>query len=70
MVLVGPLFAVELFAVVSAAELVETVSVAAVVAPSVSSSFEIVGVFLLGTAVDLYAAVAVVFSCSTEVKHS
>jgi len=45
------------------------VSVAAVVALSVSSSSEILVVFLLGTVVDLYAAVAVVVLCSSEAKR-
>ena len=71
MVLVEPLFVVELPAVVSAAEEVETVFAAVVVvAPSVSSSFGILVVFLLGTAADLYAAVAVASSCSTEEKST
>ena len=69
MVLVEPLFAVELFAAVSVVEVVGTVSVAAVVALSVSSSSEILVVFLLGTVVDLYAAVAVVVLCSSEAKR-
>lgn len=64
MVLFEPSSVVKLFAAVSAVEVAEIVSVAVV--PSVSSSFGIVGGFLLDTAADLYAAVAAVFSCSTK----
>ena len=57
------LLVVVLFVV--AVEVLGTVSVVAVV-PFVSFSFEIVVVFLLGTAVDLSAAVAAVFSGSVQ----
>lgn len=62
--LVEPLIVVEVFAVESVVDTVFVVAAAAVVL-SASSSFEIVVVFPLGTAVDLYAVVVVAFSCST-----
>ena len=64
MALVEPLMVVEVFAVESVVD-TEFVVVAAVVVLSASSSFEIVVVFPLGTAVDQYAVVVVAFSCST-----
>ena len=64
--LVEPLIVVEVFAVESVVDTVFVVAAAAaVVVLSASSSFEIVVVFPLGTAVDLYAVVVVAFSCST-----
>ena len=64
MALVEPLMVVAVFAVESVVD-TEFVVVAAVVVLSASSSFEIVVVFPLGTAVDQYAVVVVAFSCST-----
>ena len=74
MVLVEPLLVVEEVVAESAVVVVDTVVVAVaaaaaavvVVVPSVSSSFEIVVVFPVGTAAGLYVAVAVAFSCSTS----